>query len=121
MNNKGNVFVGIVLTIIAIGIIGLLGYLSFYMTYGNEQTIECTVKDKWTKRTSSNGSDLYLVSCDDEVYEISDLMFKGKFDSANIYAGLEKGKKYKITVTGFRFGFFSMYQNINNYKEVKSE
>lgn len=94
-------------------------YICFQFSYGNEQTITCKVNDKWTKRVSSKDSDLYLVSCDDEVYEISDLTFKGKFNSANLYAGLKKGKKYQIKTTGYRFGFFSSYQNINEYKEIK--
>lgn len=105
--------------VVKIGIIIIAIYGIFQFSYGNEQTITCVVNDKWTKRVSSKSGDKYLVSCDDEVYEISDLTFKGKFNSANIYAGLKKGRKYKIKVTGYRFGFFSSYQNINEYKEVK--
>ena len=112
------VFGYIVGFVIIVGIIFAIVFGSFQMSYGNPQTITCTVQDKWVKNVG-NGSDLYLVNCDDEVYQVSDLMFKGKFDSANIYAGLKKGKKYKIKVTGYRFGFFSSYQNINEYKEVK--
>lgn len=90
-----------------------------YMDYGNEQTIECTIDEKWIKRTSSKGSDKYLVSCDGKVYKITDLFFKGKFNSADIYAKLKEGKKYKITVTGYRIGFFSEYQNINEFKLIE--
>lgn len=90
-----------------------------YMNYGNEQTIECTIDEKWIKRTSYKGSDKYLVSCDGKVYKITDLFFKGKFNSADIYAILKEGKKYKITVTGYRIGFFSEYQNINEFKLIE--
>lgn len=105
--------------VVIIGVIFGIAFGCFQMNYGNPQTITCTINDKWTKRVSSEGSDLYLVSCDDEVYQISDLLFKGKFDSANIYARLKKGKKYKIKTTGYRWGWFSSYQNINEYELVK--
>ena len=85
--------------------------------YQNEETHVCVVQDKWVKR-SSKSSDKYLVQCGNEVYEITDLLFKGKFNSSDIYANLEIGKKYEITTTGYRFKLFSMYKNINEY-EVK--
>lgn len=104
-------------TFILLLIIFGLGACS-YMGYANEQTIDCTVEDKWIKRTSSKSNDKYLVSCDGKVYKISDLFFKGKFNSADIYANLKVGNKYKITVTGYRNGFISEYQNINSYKLI---
>ncbi len=95
--------------LILISCTGCVGYM-------NEQTIECTVKDKWVKNYSSDSE--YLVSCDDTVYKISDLLFKGKFNSSDIYAKLEIGKKYKIKVTGYRLPYFSEYQNINEIEEI---
>ena len=65
--------------------------------YMNEQHITCTVQDKWIKRYE--GNDTYLVSCDDEVYKIEDLLYKGKFNSSNLYAGLKKGKKYESEIS----------------------
>lgn len=109
----------ILIIVAIIGVVFGISFGCFQMDYGNPQTIECTINDKWTKRVSSRGSDLYLISCDDEVYQISDLMFKGKFDSANIYAKLKKGKKYKLKTTGYRFGWFSSYQNINEYELIE--
>lgn len=84
--------------------------------YQNPQTITCEIKEKWVKRNGSN--DLYLVKCDNTVYKVSDLLFKGKFNSSDIYAALETGKKYEIKTTGYRIKFLSNYQNINEYKEV---
>ena len=85
--------------------------------YQNEESHTCTVQDKWVKRDSMS-SDKYLVQCGNEVFEITDLMFKGKFNSSDIYANLKIGKKYEITTTGYRFKLLSMYKNINEY-EVK--
>ena len=99
----------IVLVIMILLCTGCYGYM-------NEQKVTCTIKDKWIKRYDEQ--DIYMVSCDDEVYKIEDLFFKGKFNSSNIYANLEKGKEYKLTVTGYRMPYLSEYQNINNYEEV---
>ena len=104
--------------IITLGII--IGTIYFgTIGYQNEETHVCTVQDKWVK-LSSKSSDKYLVQCGNEVYEITDLLFKGKFNSSDIYANLKVGKKYEITTTGYRFELFSMYKNINEY-EVKED
>lgn len=85
--------------------------------YRNGKETVCVVKDKWVKPSSKSSK--YLVQCDNEVYEITDLFFKGKFNSSDIYIKLKKGHKYKIKTTGYRNRFFSMYKNINEVKELK--
>lgn len=99
-------------------VVGTIGFVTF-IDYTNEQTVVCKVSEKWVKRKSND--DLYLVSCGEEVYKIDDLFFKGKFNSSNLYADIEVGKTYEIEVTGHRIPFFSMYQNINEYKEIVEE
>lgn len=122
MNNKGSIIIELLAVVIFIGIIVAIAFLGFQMEYGNEREVICTVNEKWIKRASGEDKkDMYLVSCGDEVYKITDLFFKGKFDSSNIYANLKVGKKYKLTVTGYRFGYFSSYQNINDYELVKDK
>jgi hypothetical protein len=39
-----------------------------------------------------------------------------KFNSSDIYNQLEKGKKYRIKVYGFRIPFLSWYKNIIEVK-----
>ena len=87
------------------------------MEYINNRTIECEINDKWIKR--NDDADIYLISCDNEVYKISDLLFKGKFNSSNIYANLKIGRRYKLSVSGYRLPFFSEYQNINSYELIE--
>lgn len=86
--------------------------------YMNEQTVQCVVKDKWIKRPSGNNDELYLINCGGTTYKISDLLWKGKFNSADIYGNLEIGKKYELSISGYRWSYFSKYQNINEYKEI---
>lgn len=105
-------------TIAGILLMGLLIF-SVSIGYQNEEIIECTVEDKWIKRSGKD--DVYLVQCDNEVYQITDLLFKGKFNSSDIYANLKVGKTYEITTTGYRFEFLSMYKNINEYEKVEDK
>lgn len=81
--------------------------------------VECIVKDKWIKRYDNE--EKYLVSCDEEVYQITDNLFYGKFNSSDIYAQLEIGKKYRLKVSGFRSGLLSSYKNINEITLIEDE
>lgn len=111
------------LLLIIASIVIIVCGIGFFCTieYQNEQTITCEVKDKWIKRPKGNNNELYLVNCGGNTYKVSDLLWKGKFDSADIYGNLEVGKEYEITVSGYRMGYFNMYQNINSYKEIKQK
>ena len=116
-NEKG--FVAIIfIGIICLGLI-IFGIYCSFIEYQNEETVEIVVKDKYIKRY--NDTDTYLVvSEDNETYKITDLLFKGKFNSTDLYNQLEIGKKFKITTTGVRLEYFSMYKNINKIEEINN-
>ena len=114
MNNIRIVF-GIIVSIVLIGLLVFIVSIG----YQNEEMIKCTIEDKWVKRNGK--SDMYLVQCDNEVYQITDLIFKGKFNSSDIYANLKVGNTYEIMTTGYRFEFLSMYKNINEYEKVEDK
>lgn len=114
MNNIRIVF-GIIVSIVLIGLLVFIVSIG----YQNEEMIKCTIEDKWVKRKDK--SDMYLVQCDNEVYQITDLIFKGKFNSSDIYANLKVGNTYEIMTTGYRFEFLSMYKNINEYEKVEDK
>ncbi len=117
-SEKGNseIIVGVIFGIIILGLIGFVIYIGT-IDYQNEETIEITVKDKYIKR--SGDDDLYLIAGDNgETYKIEDLLWKGKFNSTDLYNQLTVGEKYKITVTGIRLQYFSMYKNINKIEEI---
>lgn len=114
------VIVGFIVGAIILGLI-IWGFnWSYKTTYGNVQTIEITIKDKYIKRSSGkSSSDKYLVvDTDKNTYEITDLGFIGKWNSTDLYNELEAGKKYKITTSGIRNQFWSMYPNINKIEEI---
>lgn len=115
------ILIGIVLFAIVVGlIIGVIMW-NYKTTYGNVQTIEITVKDKYIKKSSgkSSGDKYLIVDTDKNTYQITDLTFIGKWNSTDLYNELEIGKKYKITTSGIRNQFWSMYPNINKVEEIK--
>ena len=84
--------------------------------YLNNQEIEITVSDKYIKR--SGETDIYLVVDENKnTYKITDLFFKFKFNSTDIYNELEIGKTYKVKISGFRIKVLSEYPNINKVEE----
>ena len=90
--------------------------------YTNKEITEITIKDKYVDVNNENGVFL-IVSMDNYTYKVSDLLFKGKFNSTDIYNNLEIGKTYEIETTGYRIPFLSEYKNINKYtlKEGQDE
>jgi len=104
----------IVMSMIALVIIGVSIFFAI-LGYQNEQVTICEVEDKWVKR--ADDKEKYLVKCGNEVYQITDLFLKGKFNSSDLYADLKLNQKYEITTTGYRLSFFSEYKNINKIKK----
>lgn len=116
--NKGNILINIIIVLVIIFILGFLFYC-ITIDYQNKEIIEITIKDKYIKRNGE--SDLYLVATEEgETYKITDLLFKGKFNSSDIYNELDIGKKYKVEITGVRIPIFSMYKNLNKVEPVEN-
>ena len=83
----------------------------------NQREITVTVTDKYVK------DDKYLIytkTTDDniEVFEITDSLLSLRFNSSDVYAGIEIGKTYILKIGGSRNELFSWYPNIYGYKEV---
>lgn len=92
------------------------------LRYGNEQEYTCTIEDRWIKSTGED-SQKYLFSCEehDIVFENTDLFFRGKFNSSDMWIELDEGVTYEITTVGTRVPFLSMYQNVVEIEEVEEE
>lgn len=81
-----------------------------------------TVTDKNVKNSSKESK--YLIYCEDMdgntvVYEVTDSLLHGRFNSSDVYAQISVGKTYEFTVGGSRSGFLSWYPNIYEYKVIK--
>ncbi len=111
--------IAVVTTILLIFILGSL-YRSCSVGTGEIRHLEATVTDKGIKRISE--SDVYLVytKTDEgvEVFQITDSILAGRFNSADVYASIEVGKTYDFGVRGERNEFLSWYPNIYEWDEV---
>lgn len=87
-------------------------FLSLFLNYLNPKSYTIEIKDKFIKNGGKSGKYL-VVDSNNKTYEISDLLFLGKFNSTDIYNSIDIGKSYKIYTTGYRIHIFSLYQNIN--------
>lgn len=111
---------------ITIGIILIIiGFLSPKIIKNfNKREVIVTVTDKNVNFARDTADSKYLIYTKNEneeimVFEITDTLIYKRFNSADYYAGIETGKKYKFTITGYRIPFLSMYPNIIKYEEVK--
>lgn len=107
-------FIAIVIVAIIMGV-----WWNWKISYGNIQTIEITVEDKYIKRSGSEDDKYLVVDTDGNTYKITDLKFLGKWNSTDLYNQLKIGNTYKITTSGIRNGFMSMYPNINKIEELE--
>lgn len=48
----------------------------------------------------------------DEAYVVEDSLWNGHFLAGTVYAQIQEGHRCRVTLSGYRFGFLSMYQNI---------
>ena len=87
-------------------------FLLLLFNYLNPKSYTIEIKDKFIKNDGKSSKYL-VVDTNNTTYEISDLLFIGKFNSTDIYNSIDIGKSYKIYTTGFRIHVFSLYQNIN--------
>ena len=88
----------------------------------NIRKIEGTVTGTTVKRIGKK--DTYLVFITDESgenvsLEVTDSLFRWRFNSSDVYAGIEDGKKYSFEVGGLRIPILSWYPNIYSYEEIE--
>lgn len=109
MGLAGAGFALVVILILA-AIVGGVWY-----TLGTKDTVTFKVEDK-ERITESDGdggvTSKYLIYGDSEVFENTDTMLHGKYDSSDVYRDLHKGKRYTCEVYGKRIHFLSTYRNI---------
>jgi len=95
----------VVALFVAFGVIMGVAYNS------SERQTSFTVESK--ERVCSSSDDCrYLIFTDNGTYENTDTVFKGKFNSSDIYGDFKEGETYDVTVWGWRVPFLSMYPNI---------
>lgn len=111
--------IGVVI-IIGFALFSTLGYS--ILKVSNEQTYTVTVQSKEVK--NSGNSSRYLVftvdnvSGESRVFEVTDSLWKGRYDSADVYNMIIPNHTYRFTTGGYRVPLFSWYPNIYEVVEV---
>ncbi|MCD0912571.1 hypothetical protein I5B40_03550, partial [Staphylococcus aureus] len=94
------------------GVIALLLVIAFPIytvaSYQHKEVHQGTITDKYNKRQDKEDK-FYIVLDNKQVIENSDLLFKKKFDSADIQARLKVGDKVKVKTIGYRIHFLNLY------------
>lgn len=102
---------GALVIVLVVAIIGV----GLWSEHANEQTRTCTVTDK-DRTTVSTGdssrSDMRIYTEECSTLAVGDLLTRGQFESADIYAAIEPGTTYQITTVGWRIGWLSAFPTI---------
>lgn len=115
----------ILMVVFFVVILGLGAVSSVAFSFNDtDYTITVTDKERIYTGSGDTSSSKYLVFGEDNngnsfVFENTDCLLRGKWDSSNIQGQLKEGNTYKITVVGYRVPFFSWYQNIIKIEEIK--
>ncbi|MDU0429187.1 hypothetical protein QVA60_01635 [Staphylococcus chromogenes] len=104
----------VVIILFSLLVIGLIVYP--ITAYNHTQEYKGTITEKYNKRTYKQ-DEFYIVLDDKTVVENSDLLFKGKFDSADIQAKLKVGDKVTIKTVGYRIHILNQYPTLYEYEE----
>jgi hypothetical protein len=104
---------------LVVGVLGLggVGVFSLYEAVNPTKDVTVTVTDKVVKNDSKSST--YLIFTDKGVYQDSDSMVNGKWNSSDLYNELKVGKTYTLHVRGIRNHVLSWYPNILTVKPVK--
>ncbi|ATC66560.1 phage protein [Staphylococcus aureus] len=86
-------------------------------SYQHKEVHQGTITDKYNKRQDKEDK-FYIVLDNKQVIENSDLLFKKKFDSADIQARLKVGDKVKVKTIGYRIHFLNLYPILYEVKKV---
>jgi len=105
--------------ILLAGALGLVtfGGVGLYEALHPTKDVTATVTDKLVK--NDNNSSTYLIFTDKGVFEDSDSMVNGKWNSSDMYSQIKKGQTYTFHVRGIRNHVLSWYPNILTVKPVK--
>lgn len=110
----GAVFIGL-FVLVAFG-----GAIAFGIVKNtNHHPVTFTV-NKTERIVDRGGKDAkYMIYTDKGVYQNTDSVLNGKFNSADLYNQIQVGKTYNCDVVGYRNGVMSMFENVTRCEEVK--
>lgn len=98
----------------------IIGSIIFHISaYFHTQTFTAKVsgKERITEQSSKNSFDsYYLIYTDHGTLKLEDDIFRGNFNSSDVYGSLRVDSTYTFQMSGYRIGFTSTYPNIIDVK-----
>ena len=107
------IFAGVIAFLILVGVGSIVLQI---LQYNHKETFNGEITEKYNKRDGDSDK-FFIVLDDNKVIENSDLLFKGKFNSADIQAKLKVGDKVEVKTIGYRVHLLSMYPTMYEVKE----
>ena len=107
------IFAGIIAFLILVGVGSIVLQI---LQYNHKETFNGEITEKYNKRDGDSDK-FFIVLDDNKVIENSDLLFKGKFNSADIQAKLKVGDKVEVKTIGYRVHLLSIYPTMYEVKE----
>lgn len=101
--------------VVALGLVSV-GIYGAYEAVNPTKDVTAKVTDKVVK--NDGNSSTYLIFTDKGVFENSDSLVNGKWNSSDVYSEIKIGKTYTFHVRGIRNHFLSWYPNILNVKDM---
>lgn len=102
----------------------VIGSQAIFNFNDKEYTITVTDKERIVEHNNDQSSSKYLVFGEDKngdvlVFENSDVLIRGKWNSSTIQGSLKEGNTYKVVVVGYRIPILSCYENIISCEEIE--
>lgn len=110
------IFLGICLIALFIVSSIILSIVLPFATQEDVMNVTVTDKERITEGSGDSLRSRYIIYTDVEVFENTDTLLLGKFDSSDTYRLLEEGSTYNFRVYGWRVPFLSWYRNIISYE-----
>ena len=117
-----------IVTLIALLLMVIFAPISALYAYLTRKTLIFVVKEKGTLTHGSvnngNGNtqtDFMIYTKDNRAFKNVNSLWYWKWRSTELQAKMQKGKKYRAIIYGWRIGAFGVYPNIVSVKEIKSK
>jgi hypothetical protein len=101
-------FILIAVVTLGIVVVGIGGSILYHF---KNDVVEITVQEKEVKRGAETSK--YLIFTEQgEVFQNTDYLLSGKWNSSTLQGKLKVGETYTVKVKGMRVPFLSLYRNI---------
>jgi len=109
-DNFGVIF-GSFIALIVLALAILIPVSTYNWVHSEHQYSNCVVTGKESiNKDKTHEYRIYTDKCG--VFQVSDELWLGLFNSADTYNTIQQGKTYDFKTVGWRNGFFSVFENI---------